>query len=88
MQAQIIKAYDEVYGEEICACIQLSNDVKMTKNELIDYCKGKIAHFKIPRYVHFVDEYPKTTSGKIQKLLLKKQLENSGVIPATPKHLW
>ncbi|XP_029680890.1 acyl-CoA synthetase family member 2, mitochondrial isoform X2 [Formica exsecta] len=87
MQAQIIGAYDEVYGEEICACIQLSNDVKMTKNELTDYCKGKIAHFKIPRYVHFVDEYPKTTSGKIQKFLLKKQLENSGVIPATPKHL-
>ncbi|KAL6441153.1 hypothetical protein ACFW04_003459 [Cataglyphis niger] len=87
MQAQVIGAYDEVYGEEICACIQLSENAKMTKNELIDYCRGKIAHFKIPRYVHFVDEYPKTASGKIQKFLLKKQLENSGIIPAPPKHL-
>ncbi|CAL1677806.1 unnamed protein product [Lasius platythorax] len=84
MQAQVIGAYDEVYGEEICACIQLSDDATMTQNELKDYCKGKIAHFKIPRYVHFVDEYPKTTSGKIQKFRLKEQLENSGVIPAKP----
>ncbi|XP_025268566.1 acyl-CoA synthetase family member 2, mitochondrial-like [Camponotus floridanus] len=81
IEAQVIGAYDEVYGEEVCACIQLSDNAKMTKNELIDYCKGKIAHFKIPRYVHFVDDYPKTTSGKIQKFRLKEQLENSGVIP-------
>lgn len=41
MQAQVIGAYDEVYGEEICACIQLSDNAKMTKNELTDYCKVK-----------------------------------------------
>ncbi|EFN64035.1 Acyl-CoA synthetase family member 2, mitochondrial [Camponotus floridanus] len=81
IEAQVIGAYDEVYGEEVCACIQLSDNAKMTQNEVIDYCKGKIAHFKIPRYVHFVDDYPKTTSGKIQKFRLKEQLENSGVIP-------
>ncbi|XP_011692138.1 PREDICTED: acyl-CoA synthetase family member 2, mitochondrial [Wasmannia auropunctata] len=84
MQAQVIGAYDEVYGEEICACIQLRNGATMTKNELTDYCRGKIAHFKIPRYVEFVNEYPKTTTGKIQKFRLKEQMENSGVIP---KHL-
>ncbi|XP_025267012.1 acyl-CoA synthetase family member 2, mitochondrial-like isoform X2 [Camponotus floridanus] len=81
IEAQVIGAYDEVYGEEVCACIQLSDNAKMTQNEVIDYCKGKIAHFKIPRYVHFVDDYPKTTSGKILKFRLKEQLENSGVIP-------
>ncbi|XP_029159347.1 acyl-CoA synthetase family member 2, mitochondrial isoform X1 [Nylanderia fulva] len=85
-EAQVIGAHDEVYGEEICACIQLRDDVTMTKNELTDYCKGKIAHYKIPRYVHFVDEYPKTTSGKIQKFRLKEQLENSGVIPPRSNH--
>ncbi|XP_025269859.1 acyl-CoA synthetase family member 2, mitochondrial isoform X2 [Camponotus floridanus] len=87
IEAQVIGAYDEVYGDEICACIQLSDNAKMTQNEVIDYCKGKIAHFKIPRYVHFVDDYPKTTSGKIQKFRLKEQLENSGVIPTGQKNL-
>ncbi|GAB1868799.1 Acyl-CoA synthetase family member 2, mitochondrial [Camponotus japonicus] len=87
MEAQVIGAYDEVYGKEICACIQLSDNAKMTKNEVIDYCKGKIAHFKIPRYVHFVDQYPTTTSGKIQKFRLKEQLENGSVIPTRPKNL-
>ncbi|XP_011879058.1 PREDICTED: acyl-CoA synthetase family member 2, mitochondrial isoform X2 [Vollenhovia emeryi] len=86
MQAQIIGAYDEVYGEEVCACIQLREGATMTKNELTDYCKGKISHFKIPRYVEFVDEYPKTTTGKIQKFRLREQLEDSGVIPERPKH--
>ncbi|XP_071646733.1 acyl-CoA synthetase family member 2, mitochondrial isoform X9 [Temnothorax longispinosus] len=82
MQAQVIGAYDEVFGEEVCACIQLRDGATMTKNELTDYCRGKIAHFKIPRYVEFVDKYPKTATGKIQKFRLKQQLENSGVIPA------
>ncbi|XP_072756269.1 acyl-CoA synthetase family member 2, mitochondrial isoform X1 [Anoplolepis gracilipes] len=85
MQVQVIGAYDDVYGEEICACIQIKDNANLTKNELWDYCKGKIAHFKIPRYVHFLDDYPKTTSGKIQKFRLKEQLENSGVIPPRPK---
>ncbi|KAL0113184.1 hypothetical protein PUN28_012402 [Cardiocondyla obscurior] len=85
MQAQVIGAYDEAYGEEVCACIQLRDGVTMTKNELTDYCKNKIAHFKIPRYVTFVNEYPKTTTGKIQKFLLKEQLEKTGVIPERPK---
>ncbi|KAL6268500.1 hypothetical protein P5V15_001632 [Pogonomyrmex californicus] len=86
MQAQVIGAYDELYGEEVCACIQLRDGEKMTKNELTDYCRGKIAHFKIPRYIEFIDEYPKTTTGKVQKFRLKEQLEASGVIPARPSH--
>ncbi|XP_018374347.1 PREDICTED: acyl-CoA synthetase family member 2, mitochondrial [Trachymyrmex cornetzi] len=85
MQVQVIGAYDKVYGEEVCACIQLRDGAKMTKEELIDYCKGKIAHFKIPRYVQFVNEYPKTNTGKIQKFRLKEQMEQSSVIPKTPK---
>lgn len=83
-EAQVIGAYDKVYGEEVCACILLRDGANMTKQELIDYCRGKIAHFKIPRYVEFVNGYPKTTSGKIQKFALKQQMESSGVIPAAP----
>ncbi|XP_020288680.1 acyl-CoA synthetase family member 2, mitochondrial [Pseudomyrmex gracilis] len=86
LEVHVIGAYDEVFGEEICACIQLREGEKMTKNELKDYCKGKIAHFKIPHYVEFINEYPKTTSGKIQKFRLKEQMENRGVIPAKPRN--
>lgn len=86
MQAYIIGAHDEVYGEEVCACIQLRSGTTMTKKELTDYCKGKIAHFKIPRYVEFMDDFPKTTTGKIQKFSLKEQMENRGVIPKNSKY--
>lgn len=86
LEVHVIGAYDEVFGEEICACIQLREGEKMTVNELRDYCKDKIAHFKIPRYVEFVNEYPKTTSGKIQKFRLKEQMENRGLIPVKPRN--
>ncbi|EFN78596.1 Acyl-CoA synthetase family member 2, mitochondrial [Harpegnathos saltator] len=81
LEVQVIGAHDEIYGEEVCAGIRLCDGEKMTKDELREYCKGKIAHFKIPRYVEFVDEFPKTYSGKVQKFQLKKQLESKGVIP-------
>ncbi|EZA62892.1 hypothetical protein DMN91_002608 [Ooceraea biroi] len=80
-EVQVIGAYDKVFGEEICACIQLCDGQEMTEKELKEYCKGKIAHFKIPRYVAFVDSYPKTGSGKIQKFRLRQQMERDGVIP-------
>lgn len=85
LEAQVIGAYDKVYGEEVCAAIQLRDGEKITKDELREYCKGKIAKFKIPRYVEFIDEFPKTTSGKIQKFKLKEQLTSKGVIPTNPQ---
>lgn len=80
-QAHVIGAYDKVFGEEVCACIELSDGEEMTEKELKDYCKGKIAHFKIPRYVAFMDSFPMTATRKIQKFRLKEQLERDGVIP-------
>lgn len=85
-EAQVIGAYDEIYGEEVCAGIRLRDGEKMTKDEMRDYCRGKIAHFKIPRYIEFVDEYPKTASGKIQKFRLREQFESKGVIPKKQNH--
>ncbi|XP_076239071.1 acyl-CoA synthetase family member 2 [Calliopsis andreniformis] len=84
LEAQVIGAYDHVYGEEICACVRLRDGARLTKEELRNYCKGKIAHFKIPRYVEFVDDYPKTTSGKVQKFKLKEEMQHRGVIPSAP----
>lgn len=82
LEAQVIGAHDEVYGEEICACVRLRADARLTREELRNYCKGKISHFKIPRYVEFVDKYPKTASGKVQKFQLKADMERKGVIPS------
>ena len=65
---------DEKYGEEICVWVSLRPDQHLTAEELIDHCKGKIAHFKIPRYVRFVDEFPMTVTGKIQKYLMRENM--------------
>lgn len=64
-------------GEEICAFLRLNQGDKMTHEELKEYCKGKIAHFKVPRYVVVQNDFPKTTSGKIQKFKLKKWFEEN-----------
>lgn len=80
-EVHVIGAYDEIYGEEVCACVRVKEGTSLIKDELIAFCKGKIAHFKIPRYVIFMDEYPKTVSGKVQKARLRKDLESKGVLP-------
>lgn len=84
-EVHVIGAYDEVYGEEVCACVRTREGARPTKEELRAYCKSRMAPFKIPRYVVFVDEYPKTTSGKVQKYILKKELERKEIIPSTPE---
>ena len=60
------------YGEEVGAFIILDEGVSMTVEEVRDYCRGKIARYKIPKYVFFVKEYPLTGSGKIQKFKLRE----------------
>ncbi|XP_036613151.1 medium-chain acyl-CoA ligase ACSF2, mitochondrial [Trichosurus vulpecula] len=76
-EAQVVGVKDERMGEEICACIRLKVEAEeqITPKELQAYCKGKISHFKIPRYIVFVKEYPLTVSGKIQKYKLRERME-------------
>jgi fatty-acyl-CoA synthase len=71
--AQIVGVPDDKYGEELCACIKLKDGRRPSEAELRDFCRGEIAHFKIPRYVRFVDIFPMTASGKVQKYLLAEQ---------------
>nr|XP_033338040.1 medium-chain acyl-CoA ligase ACSF2, mitochondrial [Megalopta genalis]XP_033338042.1 medium-chain acyl-CoA ligase ACSF2, mitochondrial [Megalopta genalis] len=85
LEAQVVGVHDDVYGEEMCACVRVREGARITKEELREYGKGRIAHYKIPRYIEFVDEYPKTTSGKVQKFLLKQEMERSGAVPASPR---
>ncbi|XP_005394228.1 PREDICTED: acyl-CoA synthetase family member 2, mitochondrial isoform X2 [Chinchilla lanigera] len=74
-EVQVVGVKDPRMGEEICACIRLKSGETTTEEEIKAFCKGKISHFKIPRYVVFVANYPLTISGKIQKFKLREQME-------------
>ncbi|UCE76923.1 MAG: AMP-binding protein, partial [Gammaproteobacteria bacterium] len=63
---------DDYYGEELMAWVQLHAGESATEEELRDFCKGRIAHFKIPRYIWFVDEFPMTVTGKVQKFRMRE----------------
>ena len=65
---------DELYGEEVCAWIRLEADEQMTEKELRDFCRDQIAHYKIPRYIRFVEAFPMTVTGKVQKFLIREQM--------------
>ncbi len=69
---QVIGVPDPKYGEEIMAWVQLKVGESATTEEIREFCKGKIAHYKIPRYVKFVDSFPMTVTGKIQKFLMRQ----------------
>ncbi|OIS73482.1 AMP-binding protein [Bacillus licheniformis] len=73
LDVQIIGVPDETFGEEVSAWIKLKSGASMTADELKEYCKGKIARYKIPRYIAFVEEFPMTASGKVQKFKLREQ---------------
>jgi len=62
---------DDKFGEQIAAWIKLRKGSESTTDEMIDFCKGKIAHYKVPRYIKFVDDYPMTASGKIKKFVMR-----------------
>jgi fatty-acyl-CoA synthase len=71
---QVIGVPDTKYGEEICAWIKLREGQTATAEEIRDFCKGQIAHYKIPRYIRFVGDFPMTITGKIQKFVMREQM--------------
>ena len=70
---QVIGVPDRKYGEEIMAWVKLKEGEEATGEELRQFCSGNIAHFKIPRYFKFVDDFPMTVTGKIQKFAMREQ---------------
>jgi fatty-acyl-CoA synthase len=70
---QVIGVPDEKYGEELCAWVCLNDGASCDEDELRSFCKESLAHFKVPRYVVFVDEFPMTVTGKIQKFKMREQ---------------
>jgi fatty-acyl-CoA synthase len=70
---QVIGVPDPKYGEELCAWIMLRSGQTATPDEIKSFCRGQIAHYKIPRHVCFVDAFPMTITGKVQKYLMRQQ---------------
>jgi len=70
---QVIGLPDPKYGEEIMAWIKVKPGEQVTAEELQAFCKGQIAHYKVPRYFKFVDAFPMTVTGKIQKFQMRQQ---------------
>jgi fatty-acyl-CoA synthase len=69
---QVIGVPDEKYGEELCAWIRVRGGAELTAEDIRAYCTGKIAHYKIPRYVRLTTEFPMTVTGKIQKYKMRE----------------
>lgn len=72
---QIFGVADQRYGEELCAWVRVRQGETLTADEVRAFCQGQIAHNKIPRYVEFVEEFPMTVTGKIQKFVMRDAVE-------------
>jgi len=70
---QVVGVPDERFGEELCAWVQRRSGAELTEDDVREFCRGRLAHFKIPRYVMFVDEFPMTVTGKIQKFRMREE---------------
>ena len=71
---QVVGVPDERYGEELCAWVRLRAGAEALDADAVRaFCQGRLAHFKVPRYVLVVDEFPMTVTGKVQKFLMREQ---------------
>ena len=73
-EVQIFGVPDEKMGEEVCAWIQLNEGFDLSDEDVKAYCRDQITHFKIPRHIRFVTEYPMTVTGKIQKFVMRDEM--------------
>jgi fatty-acyl-CoA synthase len=73
-EAQVFGVPDPKFGEEVCAWIVLKAGASATEQDIRDFCRGQIAHYKIPRYVRFVPELPRTVTGKAQKFAMREAM--------------
>jgi fatty-acyl-CoA synthase len=71
---QVCGVPDAKFGEEVCAWIQLKPGVSSTAEEIREFCRNQIAHYKVPRYIRFVAEFPMTITGKVQKFAMRAHM--------------
>ena len=82
LDVQCFGVADARYGEELCAWVRRREGAALTEEEVREFCRGRIAHQKVPRYVKFVDDYPMTVTGKMQKYLMREAMERElGLTP-------
>lgn len=71
---QVFGVPDDKYGEELCAWVMVKPGQQLHPDELKDFCRGQIAHQKIPRYIRVVEDFPMTVTGKPQKFLMRAEM--------------
>jgi fatty-acyl-CoA synthase len=69
---QVVGVPDLRYGEELCAWVKLRSGSELTADQVREFCTGKIAHYKIPRYVRVTQDFPMTVTGKVQKFKMRE----------------
>jgi len=74
LDVAVVGVPDPKYGEAVCACIRLRDGMAASEEEIREFCRGQIAHYKVPRYVRFLESFPLTLSGKVQKFLIREQM--------------
>jgi fatty-acyl-CoA synthase len=70
----VVGVPDDKFGEEVCAWVRLRAESVADEEDIKNFCRGQIAHYKVPRYVVFVNEFPTTVTGKIQKYLIREEM--------------
>jgi fatty-acyl-CoA synthase len=70
---QVVGVPDAKYGEELCAWVKLRDGQSANAEEIREFCRGQIAHYKIPRHIRFVDGFPMTITGKVQKFVMRQE---------------
>jgi fatty-acyl-CoA synthase len=73
LEAAVVGVPDDRYGEELMAWIRVREGGELSEDDLREFCKGRIAHYKVPRYVRFAGEFPMTVTGKVQKYKLRER---------------
>jgi fatty-acyl-CoA synthase len=80
VDVQVFGVPDAKFGEQLCAWIRVHQGESLTHEEVVSFCTGQIAHYKIPHYVRFVEAFPMTVTGKVQKFIMRgKMIEELGV---------
>jgi fatty-acyl-CoA synthase len=74
VDVQVFGVPDQRFGEELCAWIKLRSGEELTEDEVKAYCRDQIAHYKVPRYIKFVEEFPMTVTGKMQKFVMRARM--------------
>jgi fatty-acyl-CoA synthase len=74
LDVAVVGVPDAKFGEAVCACIRLRVGMSASEEEIREFCRDQIAHYKVPRYVRFVDSFPLTVSGKVQKYLIREHM--------------